>query len=64
MSAEVKVQLICKKHVKEFALACAAHRAHKFNRVGNDFFIKCEAHLKEFIRQSVHHLPSKGKTIT
>ena len=58
-----KVKLINKKHVKQFALACAEPRAHKFTRVSGEFYIRCEAHLKEFIRQDVHHLPSKGKTI-
>ena len=32
-------------------------------RVGGDFYIKCEADLKEFIRSYVRRLPSKGKTI-
>jgi len=57
------MSLINKKNVKQFALACAAKRAHQFNRVGADFFLKCEGCLKEFIRQSVQGLPSKGKTI-
>ena len=56
--------LINRKKVKEFALEMAKHRAHKFTRVRGDFFIKCEGNLKEFIRNSVHRLPSKGKTIT
>ena len=56
--------LINRKKVKEFALEMAKHRAHKFTRVGGDFFIKCEGNLQEFIRNSVHRLPSKGKTIT
>ncbi len=55
--------LINRTKVKEFALEMAKHRAHKFTRVGGEFFIKCEANLKEFIRNSVHRLPSKGKTI-
>ena len=55
--------LINRTKVKEFALEMAKHRAHKFTRVGRDFFIKCEANLKTFIRDSVHRLPSKGKTI-
>ncbi len=65
MSDQIKivVKLISKKHVKAFALACAEHRAHRFNRVGGEFYLRCEAHLKEFIRQHVHRLPSKGKTI-
>jgi len=60
---KIVVKLISKKHVKAFALACAERRAHRFNRVGSEFYIRCEAHLKEFIRQQVHCLPSKGKTI-
>jgi hypothetical protein len=63
MSTEVKTRLISRKHVKEFALAAASHRAHKFTRVGGEFLLKAEAHLKEFIRSYVGRLPSKGKTI-
>ena len=57
-------KLISRKHVKDFALSIAAHRSHKFTRVGSDFFIKVEANAKEFIRSYVRGLPSKGKTIT
>jgi hypothetical protein len=63
VSTDVKVKLISKKHVKQFALDMAKNRAHKFTRVGGDFFIKCEANLKEFVRNYVQRLPSKGKTI-
>ncbi len=59
----VKVRLINRKHVKEFALEMAKGRAHKFTRVGGDFFLKCEGNLKEFIRNYVRSIPSKGKTI-
>ena len=55
--------LINRRKVKEFALGMSRHRAHKFTRVGRDFFVKCEGSLKEFIRNYVHRLPSKGKTI-
>ncbi len=55
--------LINRKKVKEFALEMAKRRAHKFTRVGGDFFIKCEGHVKSFVREYVHRLPSKGKTI-
>lgn len=34
--SHVKVRLINKKHVKEFALEMAKGRAHKFTRVGGD----------------------------
>ena len=57
-------KLISRKHVKAYALAMAENRAHKFTRVGADFYLKAEAQLKVFIRQYVKSLPSKGKTIT
>ena len=55
--------LINRKAVKVFALQMAKTRAHEFTQVGNDFVIRCEAHLKQFIRAEVQRLPSKGKTI-
>ena len=63
MSSEVKVRLINKKHVKEFALEMAKVRTHKFTRVGGDFLLLCEGNLKTFIHNYVRRLPSKGKTI-
>jgi hypothetical protein len=60
---KVTVRLINRKHVKEFALEMAKSRAHKFTRVGGGFFLKCEANLKEYIRNYVRSIPSKGKTI-
>lgn len=63
MSAAVKVRLVSKKHVRTFALEMAKSRGHRFTRVGGAFFIRCEAQLKEFIRNEVRRLPSKGKTI-
>jgi hypothetical protein len=64
MSAEIKVKLVSKKHVKQFALDMAkSTRAHTFTRVGGEFYIACEAALKEFIRNHIRRLPSKGKTI-
>jgi predicted SpoU family rRNA methylase len=63
MSSQVKVKLISRKHVKLFALSVAGKRAHRFTRVGGEFYIKCEANLKQYIRDYVHRLPSVGKTI-
>ncbi len=63
MSSEVKVRLISKKHVKEFALEMAKGRTHKFTRVSGDFLLLCEGNLKNFIHNYVRRLPSKGKTI-
>jgi hypothetical protein len=59
----VKVRLINRKHVKEFALEMVKDRERKFTRVGGAFFLKCEANLKEFIRNYVRRIPSLGKTI-
>ncbi len=55
--------LLNRRQVKLYALERARQRAHKFTRVGGDFYIKCETHLREFIRNHIHRLPSKGKTI-
>jgi hypothetical protein len=63
VSGEIRVRLINRKQVKEFALEMAKGRAHKFTRVGGEFFLKCEANMKEFIRNYVRSIPSKGKTI-
>ena len=60
----MSTKLISRKHVKDFALAVAGQRAHKFTRVGGEFFIKVESNAKEFIRRYVQSLPSKGKIIT
>ena len=55
--------IINRRKVKLFALEMAKTRAHKFTRVGREFYIKCEANLKEFIRNQVQRHPSVGKTI-
>ena len=55
--------LLNRARVKQFAFAMAGQRAHKFTRVGAPFYVRCEANLKEFIRNYVRQLPSKGKTI-
>lgn len=44
--------------MKAFVLEMAKeNRHHKFTRVGADFYLKCEANLKEFIRSYVRRLP-------
>ena len=40
--SQVKVKLLNKAKVKEFALEMAKTRAHKFTRVGGDFLLLCE----------------------
>jgi hypothetical protein len=56
-------RLLNRKQVKAFAMHRASFRAHKFTRVGDDFYVKCEANLREFIQNYIHRLPSVGKTI-
>ena len=58
-----KVHLLNRKHVREFALEMAKHRAHRFTRVGGDFFLRCEGQLKAFIRSEVLRHPSVGRTL-
>ena len=55
--------MISRRKVKLFALEMAKSRAHKFTRVGSEFYDKCEANLREFIRNQVQRHPSVGKTI-
>jgi hypothetical protein len=51
--------MINKRQVREFALAMAKERHHKFTRVGASFYALCEANLKMFIRGHVMRIPSK-----
>jgi hypothetical protein len=55
--------MVNRRKVKMFALEMARSRAHKFTRVGKEFYDRCEVSLKQFIRDQVHRHPSKGKTI-
>jgi len=57
------VRLVSRKHVKLFALAMAQSRAHRFTRVSGDFYVRCEAVLKDYICGYIQRLPSVGKTI-
>lgn len=55
--------LINKKQVREFALACASKRAHKFTRVGKEFLFQAELALRGWLMQEVARRPSKGITL-
>lgn len=59
----VRTPLLNRSQVKQFTLTMAEQRAHKFTRVGSEFFVRCEVNLKAFIRDQVHRHPSKGKTL-
>jgi hypothetical protein len=41
----------------------AEKRAHTGSPAPEAFYLKCEANLKQYIRDYVHRLPSVGKTI-
>jgi len=56
-------KLINKAKVRAFALACASKRAHKFTRVGADFYLQAEVALKAWIMSRVNSAPSKGQTL-
>jgi len=55
--------MLNRRKVKLFALEMAKTRAHKFTRVGKEFYDRCEVCLKNFIRDQIHRHPSKGKTL-
>ncbi len=47
--------MLNRRKVKLFTLEIAKGRAHKFTRVGSEFYDRCEVNLKEFIRHQVLH---------
>jgi hypothetical protein len=55
--------LINKRAVKRYAMKVAADRHHPFTRISEQFTDKAEGFLRQFIRDHVHRLPSKGRTI-
>ncbi len=55
--------MINRRKVRLYALEMAKSRAHKFTRVGSEFYDRCEVNLKAFIRDQVHRHPSVCKTI-
>lgn len=59
-----QVKLISKTHVKKFALSMGETRAWKFTRISDEFYVACEAAMKNFIRGRVDNHPSKGVTLT
>lgn len=59
-----QVKLISKTHVKKFAMSMSETRAWKFNRISDNFYVRCEAKLKDFIRNEVAAHPSRGSTLT
>ena len=63
MSVRINTPMINRAKVRQYALTVAAERAHRFTRVGDEFYQQCEANLKQFIAGSVRRLPSMGKTI-
>lgn len=57
--------LLNKSNVRKFLLDEAGKtRHHKFTRVGAEVYDEIEAELREWMRQKIAFLPSKGKTIS
>lgn len=60
----MKNPMIKRAHVKAFALELSQkNRAGKFTRVGQDFYDRAEAQLKNWIVDAVFRHPSVGKTL-
>ena len=55
--------LINKRQVKEYALARATMRSHKFTRVSKEFYLWANSELCRRIDWYIQTLPSKGRTI-
>lgn len=55
--------MLNRSKVRQFTMTRAEQRAHTFTRVGSEFYLRCEAQLKNYIRDQVHRHPSVGKTI-
>ena len=55
--------MLNRSKVRQFTLTMAGQRAHKFTRIGSEFYLRCEAQLKNYIRDQVHRHPSVGRTI-
>ena len=56
--------LVNRQAARRYALKVACERHHRFTRVGDEFYDKAEGFLRQFIRDPVHRLPSKGRTIS
>lgn len=62
--AATKVKLISKTHVKTFAFSMGETRAWKFTRISDDFYVRCEANLKNFVRNEIAKHATRGVTLT
>lgn len=57
------MSLLNQKAVREYILAVAQGRAHKFERVGGDVFVYLDEKLRRMCDQLVRMNPSVGKTV-
>lgn len=55
--------LINRAKVKDLALACAQHRARKFNRVGKEFYAAINQAAYQAVINRVASHPSVGVTL-
>jgi hypothetical protein len=53
-----------KSHIRRIALNyAAAHRAHRFTRVSDDFLTAVEMNALQFISDRINRHPSRGVTL-
>ena len=55
--------LVNKKHVRDYALACAKAGRPRFERVGKELYVVLDSKMRSWIAEYIHRLPSVGKTI-
>lgn len=55
--------LISKKQVKAYVLATAKEHRPRFTRVSSSLYPMVDAHLRIWLREYIHRLPSVGKTM-
>jgi hypothetical protein len=58
-----RTSLVNRRRLRRYALDAAGQRHHRFTRVGEEFYQTADAHLRAWVRDYIHGLPSKGKTI-
>ena len=62
-SRSTHTSLINRGRLRRLALDAAGQRHHRFTRVSKEFHQTAEAHLRAWVWEYIHGLPSKGKTI-
>ena len=63
LNRQYKCRYITRAHCKDAALKAAEKKAHKFTRVGDEFFVWLDGVVARAIAERVQSQPSKGQTI-